>query len=135
MTRVIPLISMALMSVLAAAEGPFDVADWIDRWATENQSYVTKQVRDEAPEIRGPNLNLLSFWIVKYPTIRLMVHPSPPVDYKILINSEDCPPTPSGLYKVPIGTAEVEVERMGRPPCRWRSMLEAAHTYDVSCNL
>jgi len=136
MKRTLAILPLSLVSSLSLAQSAIEVDQWIDRWAKENRHYVTKQVREEVPEVRGPTwFNLLSFWIRKYPSIHLQVRPSPPEDYKISINGEDCPPTDGGLYKVLVGSATVRVERMGRPPCSWTGYLEEGRNYNVTCNL
>src|SRR5262249_9699294 len=79
----------------------------IDRWAVDNQVHVTKQARKEAHalelrsvevgatgELEGAQPRGLgrSFWIERFPTIRLVVEPTAPRDYSVSINGEDCPP-------------------------------------------
>jgi hypothetical protein len=58
-------------------------------------------------------------FLERFPTIRIVVQPTPPRDYSVSINGEDCPATEKSLYKVPAGVIEVRVERPGKPPCVW----------------
>jgi hypothetical protein len=118
----------------------------VDQWEKDKQVYVTKAVRQEvlarslAEESLGETKpsrlqSVISNWLERFPTIRLVVQPSPPRDYQITINGEPCPPTEKSLYKVPAGTAEVRVIRGAMPPCVWRGQLKDGLTEEVRCNL
>jgi hypothetical protein len=86
---------------------------------------------EERRERMAPTFNT---WLVRFPTIRLIVQPAPPRDYRVAINGEDCPATERGLYKVPAGPVMVRVVRTGKPPCVWNGNLEEGRTQEVPCN-
>src|SRR5262245_46201604 len=131
------IIAISTVSSSAIGQTALEPNAWIDHWAFENQVYVTSELRKAAPEIRGAtNFGaLMSSWIVRFPTIRIEVQPSPPRDYSISINDEDCPPTERSMYRVPTGITRVRVERAGHPPCLWDGNLIVGRVYDVRCNL
>jgi hypothetical protein len=139
------------------------VDNLIDRWAAEKQIYVTKRAREETRkafssvsecpkkskdgkcigvqgrgiELRNarPAANELRGWIEKFPIIRVIVEPTPPRDYTITVNGEDCTSHNKDAFKVPAGVAEVRVERLGKPPCVWSGHVTSGRTQEVACNL
>lgn len=152
-------LAVGLVSSSALAQSRPEV-DLINRWAADNQVYVTKQAREEmqaqaartagkrslkaegagvgewqtTAEAQEQAARTLSGWLARFPTIRLIVQPAPPRDYSVSINGEDCPTTERGLYKVPFGSVEVRVERAGKPPCVWSGRLTDGRTQEVPCN-
>jgi hypothetical protein len=149
MKLLLGILSVSLLSSSTMAQHRPNLDALIDRWAADNQVHVTKQARKEAHalelrsvevgatgELEGSRQRGLgrSFWIERFPTIRLVVEPTPPRDYIVSINGEDCPPTERGLYKVPIGATNVRVERSGRAPCLWSGTLVDSRTQEVLCN-
>jgi hypothetical protein len=137
MMRRLLTIAMSTVSSSAIGQVALEPDVWIDQWSSQNKVYVTSQLRKAAPEVRGFSTNfgtLMSSWIVRFPTIRIVVQPSPPRDYRISINDEDCPPTERSVYKVPIGITKVRVERVAHPPCLWEGNLIDGRVYDVRCN-
>jgi hypothetical protein len=139
------VLAVVFVSLPAVAQDPLD---WIDRWADDNQVYVTKQVRaeaqsqqvivDEEGNVRSPTHPSESqtawTWMARFPTIHLIVQPTPPRDYEVTINRENCPATERSLYKVPAGPIELRVERSGKAPCLWSGTLVDSRTEEVSCN-
>lgn len=61
----------------------------------------------------------------RLPTIVLTVSPSPPRDYRVEINGEECPATEQSQYKVAPGAIIVRVTRGGRPDCAWQGTVTA----------
>jgi hypothetical protein len=137
MMRRLLIIALSAASSSAVGQIALDSDAWIDQWASQNQVYVTSQLRNAAPELRGVmNLGtLMSSGIVGFPMIHIVVQPSPPIDYSITINDENCPPSARHIYKVPIGITKVRVERAGRPPCLWDRNLMDGRVYDLQCSL
>ena len=148
MKLLLGILSVSLLSSSTMAQHRPNLDALIDRWALDNQVHVTKQARKEAhalelrsvevgatgePEAQQRSLGR-SFWIERFPTIRLVVQPTPPRDYRVSINGEDCPPTERGLYKVPIGATNVRVERSGKASCLWSGTLVDSRTQEVLCN-
>jgi hypothetical protein len=61
-------------------------------------------------EMSGPRVPETAWtWMARFRTIRLIVQPTPPRDYTILISGEDCLATERSLYKVPDGFVTVRV--------------------------
>src|SRR5262249_39637562 len=61
------------------------------------------------------SIESISSWLERFPTVRVVVQPAPPVDYIVAINGEKCPPE-KGLYRVPAGLVDVQVTRVGKSP-------------------
>jgi hypothetical protein len=155
----LPLITFAsfAMSVVTSpvvAQSRSQVDRWIDRWAAENDVYVTQRVRREVRSTSSglrlpgggaggksaatnflPDPLTVRASIEKFPIIRLIVEPTPPRDYSVTVNGEDCTGHKSEVYKVPTGNAEVRVERPGKPPCVWIGRVNRGQTQEVSCKL
>jgi hypothetical protein len=148
---------IALVSSPVMAD-PLFVEGVINRWAIVEDVFVTKSVRKAvyaqvvAPNSKSPSMtrtrldeprsrtttekaerSILS-WIARFPVIRIVVQPTPPRDYSVEINGEDCPPTEKGLYKVPIGKVVVRIVREGKPPCVWSGQLTDGGKQEVACN-
>jgi hypothetical protein len=140
-------ISRVTSTVLAQSSS--QIEGWINRWAAENEVYVTKGVRREVrgtfswPRPRGgkpvaTNVEPIDpyrvrVWIAKFPIIRLIVEPTPSKDYTVTVNGEDCTGQTREMYKVPTGNAEVRVERPGKPPCVWIGRVNMGQTQEVAC--
>jgi hypothetical protein len=192
------IVALAFSPALAQTHDPIDVDVATERWASENNVFVTKSARDQlhellvaslsnsvglpkeslsavgqelrdtgslrfarvGPPTRSPGLfsvpttvgavqvtseqasvlakllsmESISSWLARFPSIRVIVQPAPPVDYNIAINGEKCPPD-KGLYRVPAGLVDVQVTRFGKAPCVWRGSVLQGQTQDVSCSL
>jgi hypothetical protein len=149
--------AIAILTPPALAQSESDAL--AERWGAANQVYVTKKVREYAhkmtleeetrlaapqkgrevkvepiDERRDRIAPLFDRWLARFPTVHLVVQQTPPRDYTVAINGEACPATERGLYKVPGGNVEVQVVRLGKPPCVWNGFLELGRTQEVSCN-
>lgn len=89
-----------------------------------------------APGASAGYFGWIADWVMpslrKLPTIQLTVNPSPPRDYQVKINGEECPATEQGRYAVAPGDIVVSVTRTGRPECAWRGRVTADTT--VTCD-
>ena len=74
-------------------------------------------------------------FLVKYSTIKLLVKPAPPRDYKVIVNGEECPATEAGIYKVMPGESAVKVSRPSKPECEWRGSIGPAGVQEIDCSL
>lgn len=74
-------------------------------------------------------------FLEKYSTIKLIVKPAPPRDYKVIVNGEECPATESGIYKVLPGDSVVQVTRPSKPECAWHGPIAPAAVKEVDCSL
>jgi len=94
------------------------------------------QVTPEQASVLGKLLSMesISSWLERFPSVRVVVQPAPPIDYSIAINGEKCPPE-KGLYRVPAGLVKVQVTRSGKAPCIWHGSLLQGQVQDVSCSL
>jgi hypothetical protein len=144
--------AIAILTPPALAQSDSDVL--AQRWGAANQVYVTKKAREYAhkmtleeqkpqalivaeppPDVRRERIApLFNRWLERFPTVHLVVQPTPPRDFTVAINGEACPATERGLYKVPGGKVEVQVVRLGKPPCVWNGYLESGRMQEVSCN-
>jgi hypothetical protein len=133
---------------IAFAESPDEINAAIDAASSKIDAYVTKGLRakivsDRPAEINCPLgicdagsilKNSISISLESFPTIHISVDPIPPRDFKVSINGEDCPATEAGLYKVPVGSAQVSVVRSGKTPCTWSGSMARGQTQLVSCH-
>jgi hypothetical protein len=71
----------------------------------------------------------------KYSTIRLLVKPAPPRDYKVIVNGEECPATEAGIYKVMPGESAVKVSRPSIKECEWHGPIGPGAVQEVDCSL
>jgi len=62
-------------------------------------------------------------FLERYSTIKLIVKPAPPRDYKVIVNGENCPATESGIYKVMPGESVVKAARPSKPQCDWHGPI------------
>lgn len=83
--------------------------------------------------LRALSASSYDSFLHEFPTIRLEVKPTPPRDYKVVINGEDCPATESGLYRVPPGDTTVNVTRADKPACTWSGQIQSGKEQLVSC--
>ena len=90
----------------------------IDKAAVANQMATTHNV---------------GLWLQKFPTIRVIVQPTPPKEFLLTINGEACPATEKAMYRVPAGTVTVRVWRQGSPVCEKTHNTSPGSTYDVAC--
>jgi hypothetical protein len=72
-------------------------------------------------------------FLQQFGTVRLVVQPVPPRDYKVIINGEVCPATKLSLYKVLPGAAAVEVNRIGKTSCSWVGQIPSGGEQVVEC--
>jgi hypothetical protein len=70
-----------------------------------------------------------------YATIRVIVSPAPPRDYKVTINGEHCPTTDKATYLVRPGKASVTVTLTGKPLCAWAGTVSVTTEQAVECSL
>ncbi len=70
----------------------------------------------------------------RFSTIKLVVKPVPPRDYKVIVNGEECPATEAGVYKVLPGESMVNAVRTGRPKCEWHGPIAPGATQEVDCS-
>jgi hypothetical protein len=73
--------------------------------------------------------------IERFASVRLMVNPVPPRDYKIVINGEECEPTERDLYRVLPGHVAVRVSRTGKPECNWTGSIAGGKEQVIACSL
>jgi len=71
----------------------------------------------------------------KYSTIKLIVNPAPPRDYKVIVNGEECPATEAGTYKVMPGESVVNATRPSKPQCEWHGPIAPGAVQEVNCSL
>jgi hypothetical protein len=74
-------------------------------------------------------------FLEKYSTIKLIVKPAPPRDYKVTVNGEECPATEAGIYKVMPGESVVKATRPSKPQCDWHGPIAPGAVQEVNCPL
>lgn len=74
-------------------------------------------------------------FLEKFSTIKLLVKPAPPRDYKVVVNGEQCTATEAGIYKVMPGLSAVKVTRPSKPECEWHGPLAPAEVKELDCSL
>ncbi|MDE5457640.1 hypothetical protein GWE18_33475 [Bradyrhizobium sp. CSA112] len=75
----------------------------------------------------------LGLWLQRFPTVRVVVQPTPPKDFLLTINGEQCPATEKAMYRVPAGAVTIRVWRQGSAPCEKTYNTVAGAVYDVQC--
>jgi hypothetical protein len=68
-------------------------------------------------------------------TIRILVTPIPPRDYRVRINNENLEPTEYSKYAVAAGDVQVLVTRTGKPDCAWQQTVPKGAEREISCSL
>jgi hypothetical protein len=76
-----------------------------------------------------------SDFLEQFSTIKLVVQPAPPRDYKVIINGEECPATEAGIYKVLPGDSVIDATRPSKQKCEWHGSIAAGATQEVDCPL
>jgi hypothetical protein len=74
-------------------------------------------------------------FLEKFSTIKLIVKPAPPRDYKVIVNGEECPATEAGIYKVMPGESVINASRPDKPKCEWHGSIAAGAIQQVDCSL
>jgi hypothetical protein len=72
-------------------------------------------------------------WLQHFPTIRVIVQPTPPKDFLLTINGEQCPATEKAIYRVPAGAVTIRVWREGGAPCEKTYNTVQGQVYEVQC--
>lgn len=75
----------------------------------------------------------VGLWLQRFPTIRVIVQPTPPKEFLLTINGEACPATEKAMYRVPAGTVTVRVWRQGSAVCEKTHNTSPGSIYDVTC--
>jgi hypothetical protein len=75
----------------------------------------------------------IGLWLQQYPTVRIIVQPTPPKEFLLTINGEACPATERAIYRVPAGEVTVRVWRLGSALCEKTYNTTAGNVYDVQC--
>ncbi|MDE5457639.1 hypothetical protein GWE18_33470 [Bradyrhizobium sp. CSA112] len=75
----------------------------------------------------------VGLWLQRFPTIRVIVQPTPPREFLLTINGEPCPATEKAIYRVPAGAVTVRVWRQGSSTYEKTYNAVAGQVYDVQC--
>jgi hypothetical protein len=77
----------------------------------------------------------LTGFLQRFATIKLIVNPAPPRDYKVVVNGEECPATEAGIYKVMPGKSAISTTRPSKPTCEWSGSIAPGAVQEVNCAL
>jgi hypothetical protein len=104
-----------------------------EAWRTKKDQVADTATLTANALDRLATLRAVGFWLERYPTIRVIVRPTPPKDFLLTINGELCPATEKAMYRVPIGAVTIRVWRQGSAPCEKTYAASEGQVYDVHC--
>jgi hypothetical protein len=102
----------------------FAVAD-NDLSDPEKRAELTKRIseRRETLAMLEWSYDSLAPTLTRFPDIKIVVQPRPPLDYAVEINGSSYPATEKSLYGVAPGFTKVRITREGKNPCVWEGIV------------
>jgi len=114
-------------ATIAGVEPPGKVISGVARQRESEEGYASAD-----PSQPGTIRNV-ALWLERFPTIRVVVQPTPPKDFLLTINGESCPSTEKAMYRVPVGEVKVRVWRPGTSICEKTYNTSPGSAYEVQC--